>query len=175
MWKFKEFWPMRKKIWAWSRAKKSGMTDTSIHECFKPRCWKPLGHYLCTPEPGRLCCVISIQKGVKSGAFPLSQSIRKWRKFYLYPFIVPSQGLTVCASEDYVKISVFISDGQTSFNVIYVIKNVCDSAKAKHDGHTDGWTYKCTKWSLLDTLICWFTKMMVIHCKHNKVHGILGS
>ena len=39
-------------------------------------CWKPPGHYmyLCTPEPGRLGCVISIQKGVKSDAYPVAVS-----------------------------------------------------------------------------------------------------
>ena len=38
---------------------------------FKPQ-WKPLSHYLCTPESGRLGCVIAIQKGVKSNAYPVS-------------------------------------------------------------------------------------------------------
>ena len=41
---------------------------------FKPRCWEPPGHYLCTPEPGRLGCVISIQKGFKSEAYPVAVS-----------------------------------------------------------------------------------------------------
>ena len=43
-----------------------------IPTVFKPRCWKPLGHYLYTPEPGRLGCVISIQKGMKSDAYTVS-------------------------------------------------------------------------------------------------------
>ena len=36
------------------------------HFTFKPRCWKPPGHYLYTPEPGRLGCVISIQKDMNA-------------------------------------------------------------------------------------------------------------
>ena len=32
----------------------------------KPRCWEPAGHYLCTPEPGRPGCVISIQNVVNA-------------------------------------------------------------------------------------------------------------
>ena len=39
---------------------------------FKPRCWEPPAHYLCTPEPGRLDFVISIQKRVKSDAYPVA-------------------------------------------------------------------------------------------------------
>ena len=40
----------------------------------KPQCWKPPGHYLCTPEPGRLSCIISIHKDVKSDAYPVAVS-----------------------------------------------------------------------------------------------------
>ena len=35
---------------------------------------KPPGHYLCTPEPGRLRCVISTPKGVNG---VMSQSVIK--------------------------------------------------------------------------------------------------
>ena len=38
-------------------------------EILKPRCLKPPGHYICTPEPGRLGCVISIQNGVNCDAY----------------------------------------------------------------------------------------------------------
>ena len=44
-----------------------------------------------TPEPGRLVCVISLETGVRT----LQQSVRKWRKIYLSPFIVPRWGLTI--------------------------------------------------------------------------------
>ena len=37
---------------------------------FKPRCWKPPGHYLCTPEPGRLGRVISIKKRCEQRCLP---------------------------------------------------------------------------------------------------------
>ena len=45
----------------------------------KPRCWKPSWHYLCTPQPGRLGCVISIQKGLNGYAYPvaISQKVTK--------------------------------------------------------------------------------------------------
>ena len=33
---------------------------------------KPPGHCLCTTEPGRLGCVISIQKGVNGDAYPVA-------------------------------------------------------------------------------------------------------
>ena len=36
---------------------------------FKPRCWEPPGHYLCRSEPGRLGCIISIQKGGNGDAY----------------------------------------------------------------------------------------------------------
>ena len=57
---------------------------------------KPPGHYLCTHEPGRLGCVISIQKGVISiqkgmngDAYPvaISQKVMKNISFYS-----PTQG-----------------------------------------------------------------------------------
>ena len=32
----------------------------------KLRCWEPPSHYLCTPEPDRPGCIISIQKGMKT-------------------------------------------------------------------------------------------------------------
>ena len=40
--------------------------DQRSKSCIKPWCWELHCHYyICTPEPGRLCCVISIiQKGV---------------------------------------------------------------------------------------------------------------
>ena len=36
-----------------------------LQQSVKPRCWERPGHYLCTPEPGRPGCVISVEKGVK--------------------------------------------------------------------------------------------------------------
>ena len=46
---------------------------------FKARCWKPPGHYLCIPEPGRQDCVISIGIGVNGDAYPaaVSQKVTK--------------------------------------------------------------------------------------------------
>ena len=41
---------------------------------FKARCWKPPGHYLCIPEPGRPDCVISIHIGVNGDAYPVAIS-----------------------------------------------------------------------------------------------------
>ena len=38
----------------------------SLQKTLKPRCWEPPGRYLCTPEPGRPGCVISMQKGMIS-------------------------------------------------------------------------------------------------------------
>ena len=61
-------------------------------ELLKPLCWKPPGHYLCTPEPGRLGCVIYIEKGVNSDAYPVAIS-QKVTKIYPSPFIVPRRGL----------------------------------------------------------------------------------
>ena len=52
---------------------------------------KPPGHYLCTPEPGRLGCVISIQKGVNCGAYPVAFS-QKVTKNLPVPFYSPTQG-----------------------------------------------------------------------------------
>ena len=58
---------------------------------FKPKYLKPPGHYLCTHEPGRLGCIISIQKGVISiqkgvngDAYPvaISQKVMKNISFY---------------------------------------------------------------------------------------------
>ena len=58
---------------------------------FKPKYLKPPGHYLCTHEPGRLGCVISIQKGIISiqkgvngDAYPvaISQKVMKNISFY---------------------------------------------------------------------------------------------
>ena len=40
----------------------------------KPQCWKPLGHYLCTHEPGRLGYVIYTQKGVNGYVYPVAVS-----------------------------------------------------------------------------------------------------
>ena len=46
---------------------------------FKPRCGEQPGHYLCTPEKGRLGCPISKQKGVNGDAYPvaISQKVTK--------------------------------------------------------------------------------------------------
>ena len=38
----------------------------------KARCWKPPGHYLRTPQPGRPDCVISIEIGVNGDAYPVA-------------------------------------------------------------------------------------------------------
>ena len=46
----------------------------SFKENLKPRWRKPPGHYLCTPEPGRLDCVMSISKGVNGDAYPVAVS-----------------------------------------------------------------------------------------------------
>ena len=40
----------------------------------KARSWKPPGHYLCAPEPGRPDCVISIEIGVNGEANPVAIS-----------------------------------------------------------------------------------------------------
>ena len=53
------------------------IVNEHVREIFKLKCWKLPGHYLCTPEPaaaGRLGCVISIQKGVKSDVYPVAVS-----------------------------------------------------------------------------------------------------
>ena len=46
---------------------------------FKPRCLKPPGLYLCTPEPGRPGCVIFIRNGVNGDVNPvaISQKVTK--------------------------------------------------------------------------------------------------
>ena len=45
----------------------------------KARCWKPPGRYLCTPEPGRPDCVISIEICVNGDVYPvaISQKVTK--------------------------------------------------------------------------------------------------
>ena len=53
----------------------------SVEEAFyftklKVRCWKPPGHYLCIPEPGRPDCVISIEIGVNGDTYPVAISPR---------------------------------------------------------------------------------------------------
>ena len=52
--------------------------NTKIH-LFKARCWEPPGHFQCTPGPGRLGCVISIEIGVNGEAYPvaISQKVTK--------------------------------------------------------------------------------------------------
>ena len=57
----------------------------------KPRCLKPTGHYLYTPELGRLGCVISIQKGVNCDAYPVSFS-QKVTKNLPVSFYIPTPG-----------------------------------------------------------------------------------
>ena len=55
---------------------------------------KPLGHYLCAPEPGRLGCVISIEKGVNGDAYPVAV-IQKVRKNLPVSFYSPTPGFNV--------------------------------------------------------------------------------
>ena len=61
----------------------------------KARCWEPPGHYLCTPEPGRPGCVISIEKDVKP-ANATSAEKRLWRKWSFPLYISPRRCLTPC-------------------------------------------------------------------------------
>ena len=65
--------------------------NSSLFAINKPRCWKQPGHYLCTPEPGILGCVISTQKGVKSDAYPVAVS-QKVTKNLLFFFYSPTPG-----------------------------------------------------------------------------------
>ena len=60
--------------------------------CVKPWCWKPPGHYLCIPEPGRLGCIIPIEKGVKGDAYPVAIS-QKVMKNLPVAFYSPTPGL----------------------------------------------------------------------------------
>ena len=54
--------------------------------------FKPPGYYLCAPEPGRLGCVISIQKGVKTvNATRAEKRLVRKQSFLLY--ISNRQGL----------------------------------------------------------------------------------
>ena len=57
----------------------------------KPQCLKPPGHNLCTPEPGRLGCVISKQKGVNGDASPVAIS-QKATKNLPVSFYSPTLG-----------------------------------------------------------------------------------
>ena len=59
---------------------------------FKARCWKPPGHYLCIPEPGRPDCVISIEIGVNGDAYPAAIS-PKVTKNLPVSFYSPTSGL----------------------------------------------------------------------------------
>ena len=52
-----------------------------IGTSIKPQCWEPPGHYLCTPEPDRLGCVISIQIGVNGDAYPVAISEKAKEKY----------------------------------------------------------------------------------------------
>ena len=56
-------------------------------------CLEPPGHYLCTPEPGRPGCVISIQKGAKP-VDTTSQEKRLVRKWSFPLYISHRRGLT---------------------------------------------------------------------------------
>ena len=47
---------------------------TMLTLILKARCWKPPGHYLCIPEPGRPDCVISIEIGVNGDTYPVAIS-----------------------------------------------------------------------------------------------------
>ena len=76
-------------------------STTEMMVCsFKPRCWEPPGHYLCTPEPGRPGCVISIEKGVKPvNATSAEKRLGRKRSFPLY--ISHRRGLTKLAGGDF--------------------------------------------------------------------------
>ena len=58
---------------------------------FKPGCWEPPGHYLCTLESERLGCIISIQKGVNDNAYPVTVS-QKVTKILPVSFYSPTPG-----------------------------------------------------------------------------------
>ena len=53
-----------------------GISFAILPHCLKPWCLEPPAHNLCTPEPGRPGCVISIQKGVNCDAYPFAVSQR---------------------------------------------------------------------------------------------------
>ena len=74
------------------RALKSWNSWASFRKRLKPQCWEPPGHYLCTPEPSRPGCIISIQIGVKhvNATSAEKRLERKW-SFPLY--ISPRRGL----------------------------------------------------------------------------------
>ena len=54
-------------MWAWDQYTCDG-------KVVKAQCWKPPGHYLCMPEPGRPDCLISIEIGVNGDAYPVAIS-----------------------------------------------------------------------------------------------------
>ena len=68
------------------------MHEQILH--LKPRCWEPPSHYLCTPEPGKLDCVISIQKGVNGDAYSVAIS-QKVTKNLPVSFYSPTPGFKV--------------------------------------------------------------------------------
>ena len=57
------------------------LVGISLCDVVKTRCLELPGHYLYTPEQGRLGCVISIQKGVKGVAYPVVISQKVTKKF----------------------------------------------------------------------------------------------
>ena len=65
--------------------------DLVVVAIVKPRCWKLQGHYLCTLEPDRQGCVISIQKGVNGNAYPVAVS-QKVTKNFPVSFYSPTPG-----------------------------------------------------------------------------------
>ena len=70
---------------------KFGAIFSFIYASVKPRCCKPYGHYPCTPELGRLGCVISIKIGVPGDAYPVAIS-QKVTKSLPVSFYSPTQG-----------------------------------------------------------------------------------
>ena len=68
-------------------------TQTTLTGDFKARCWKPPGHYLCIPEPGRPDCVISIEIVGNGDAYPVAISPKVTKNLPAY-LLVPHRSLS---------------------------------------------------------------------------------
>ena len=76
----------------------SMLTQQYTH--IKARCWKPPGHYSCSPEPGRPDCVIPIEIGVNGDALPATV-IQKVTKNLTVSFYSPMPGFKYISLERY--------------------------------------------------------------------------
>ena len=121
----------------------------------KPRYLKPAGYYLCTPEPGRLGYVISMQKGVNTTTAE-KRLMRKQRTPLYIPHYRPLSFLQVMFEHKMLEIHSFPHFPLTCFDILswkfandFVFINITSS------------------WSVTFRLIfLWAMPCLSLHCKY---------